>query len=171
MKTFTNGARVALATLVLAAAAATGLSAQTEANEIDTDEAVRLETKAHSYLAEPTNWDRAASLLRRAAEFRSPADAGAVENLLLAARLSFYEGDEQRAVRDFESAGQLALARGDVIVAANAFTDAAWVAGSQGRGDRAHGLLNRAQLLANSPLIEEEERTHLRTRWGVAGIQ
>lgn len=170
MKTFTSWARGALAVLV-AASAATGISAQTT-TEIDTDEAVRLETKAHDYLATPSDWDRAANLLRRAAEFRSPADAAAVDDLLLAARLSFYEGNEQRAVRDFESAGQLALARGDVIVAANAFTDAAWVAGSQGRGDRAQGLLTRAQLLATSPLIREDQRSHLRTRWGgVAGIQ
>lgn len=170
MKTFTSWARGVLAVLV-AVSVATGISAQTP-TEIDTDEAVRLETKAHGYLATPDHWDRAANLLRRAAEFRSPADGAAVDDLLLAARLSFYEGDERRAVRDFESAGQLALARGDVIVAANAFTDAAWVAGNQGRGDRAQGLLTRAQLLATSPLIEEDERNHLRTRWGgVAGIQ
>ena len=171
MKTFTSWARGALAVLV-AASAATGLSAQTTTNEIDTDQAVRLESKAHGYLATLGGWDRAASLLRRAAEFRSPADPAAVEDLLLSARLSFYEGDERRAVRDFESAGKLALDRGDVIVAANAFTDAAWVAGNQGRGNQAQKLLSKAQLLATSPLIQEDERNHLRTRWGgVAGIQ
>lgn len=165
-----NGFTRLVLTALVAAAGATGLSAQT-ADRAPVQEIEQLEAKAESYLEELGRWDRAASLLRRAAELRSPADPVAVEDLLRAARLSFYEGRIRQSVRDFENAGQRALNRGDVVVAANAFTDAAWVADTEGRGQRAHDLLARAQLLSNSPLIREADKSQLRTRWGVAGIQ
>jgi len=169
MKTFTGWARFAVAVLMIAGSGSS-LSAQ-EPNEVDTDEAVRLETKARDLLAETNKWDRAASLFRRAAEYREAGDPEAVRDLLQAARLSYYDGDRRPAVRDLENAGEPALNRGDVIVAANAFADAAWVAGNYGQGDRATALLNRARLLSNSPLIEDADRSHLQTRWGVAGSQ
>lgn len=169
MSKTTRWTRLVLAAFV-AAASATGLSAQT-ADEVPVQQIEQLEAEAEGYLEQVGKWDRAASLFRRAAELRSPADPAAVEDLLRAARLSFYDGRALQSVRDFETAGQRALDRGDVLVAANAFADAAWVAGNEGRGQRAHGLLARAQLLSNSPLIREDDRSQLRTRWGVAGIQ
>lgn len=169
MSKFTGWTKLVLIAFV-AIAGATGLSAQT-ADQAPAEEIKQLEAKAESYLEELGKWDRAASLFRRAAQLRSPADPAAVEDLLRAARLSFYEGRTLQSVRDFENAGQRALNLGDVLVAANAFADAAWVADNRGRGEQAHGLLSRAQLLSNSPLIRESDRSQLRTRWGVAGIQ
>ena len=151
-------------------------SAQTATSTVtDTDAPISrieaIEIDALGHLANLSAWDRAAKLFRRAAELRPEGDPTATENLIYAARLSFYEGDTRQAVRDFEAAGQRALAMGDVLVAANAFADAAWVAHNRGSGERALGLLSRARLLANSPLIAESERLHLRSRWDETGQQ
>ena len=165
----TGSIRVAAAALLIAASA-TGATAQIT-TEASTDEIATLETDARGYLNDPTAWDRAAGLFRRAAELRPEGDPAATQDLMYAARLSFYEGNERQAIRDFESAGQRALAMGDVLVAANAFADAAWIAQHRGYGERAHALLGRAQLLSNSPLIPEDARVHLRARWDVTGPQ
>ncbi|MCY4400443.1 MAG: hypothetical protein OXE96_14055 [Gemmatimonadetes bacterium] len=161
--------RPAMAALLIAASATT-LSAQSTA-QVPADEIDAIETRAMDNLKDLDRWDRAASLFRRAADLRPAGDPVAVQDLIQAARLSFYTGDEGRAVRDFEAAGQRAVAMGDVIVAANAFADAAWVANTRGFGARAHDLLNRAQLLATSPLIPEDVRDHLMTRWSATGPQ
>ena len=168
MQKNTGWTRMAMAALLVAASTTT-LSAQTSAQVPNNDEIEALEAKAHAHMRALGEWNRAASLFRRAADLRSPGDPAAVKDLIRAAQLSFYRGDERRAMRDFEAAGQRALAIGDVLVAANAFADAAWVADRRGFGARAHDLLNRAQLLSNSPLIPEDERDHLRTRWEVTG--
>lgn len=165
----TGSTRVALAALLIAAGA-TGVSAQTAARAA-TEEITTLETDARDYLNDLSKWDRAATLFRRAAELRPEGDPTATEDLIYAARLSFYEGNERQAIRDFEAAGQRALAMGDVLVAANAFTDAAWIAQNRGYGERAYSLLGRARLLSNSPLITEDAREHLKARWEVTGAQ
>lgn len=167
MQKNTGLTRIAMATLLVAASTTT-LAAQTTA-QVPNEEIKAIEAKAHAHMRALDEWDRAASLFRRAANLRSPGDPAAVKGLIRAAQLSFYRGDESRAMRDFEAAGQRALAIGDVLVAANAFADAAWVADTRGLGVRAHDLLNRAQLLSNSPLIPEDERDHLRARWEVTG--
>ena len=161
--------RVAMAALLIAAGA-TGATAQTAARAT-TNEIATLEMDARDYLGDLSKWDRAAKLFRRAAELRPEGDPTATEDLMYAARLSFYDGNERQAIRDFEAAGQRALAMGDVLLAANAFTDAAWIAQHRGYGERAYVLLGRAQLLSNSPLIAEEQRAHLRARWEVTGAQ
>ncbi len=158
------------AAALLIAVGATGATAQIT-TEAAIDEIAALETDARDYLSDVTSWDRAAALFRRAAELRPEGDPAATEDLMYAARLSFYEGKERQAIRDFEAAGQRALAMGDVLVAANAFADGAWIAQHRGYGERAHTLLGKAQLLSNSPLIPEDAKVHLRARWDVTGPQ
>lgn len=165
-----TGSICVAAAALLMAAGATGATAQT-ATSAANDEIATLEMDARDYLNDLSKWDRAATLFRRAAELRPDGDPAATEDLMYAARLSFYEGNERQAIRDFEAAGRRALAMGDVVLAANAFTDAAWIAQHRGYGERAHALLGRAQLLSNSPLIPEDEREHLRARWEVTGPQ
>ncbi len=161
--------RVAAAALIIGASA-TGLTAQTT-TDATPEEIATIETNAKGYLAVLNEWDRAAALFRRAAELRPEGDPTATEDLLYAGRLAFYEGNERQAIRDFETAGRRALAMGDVLVAANAFADAAWVAQQDGNGERALTLLERARLLSNSPLIPEDARVHLRARWHETGPQ
>lgn len=167
MKSTTGWIRAGLAVLALTIAAP--LAAQN--GETPIVEIERIEAKATQELRDGKNWDRAASLFRRAADLRPAGDATAVRDLLRAGRLAFYEEHERQAMRDFEAAGERALERGDVIAAANAFTDAAWVAQADNDGAAANQLLTRAQLLANSPLLGSRARNQLKTRWEVAGIQ
>lgn len=165
----TRSIGVAVAALLIAASA-TGATAQITA-EATTDEIVSIEMDARGYLSDVTAWDRAAELFRRAAELRPEGDPAATQDLIYAARLAFYEGHQRQAIRDFEAAGQRAMAMGDVLVAANAFADGAWIAHHRGYGEWAHTLLGRAQLLANSPLIPEDAKVHLRARWDATGPQ
>ncbi len=168
MRIYQSIPSAALALAIVFGTASAG--AQTTA-EVSITDVEALEADAHAQLDDLSAWERAARLFRRAADLRPEGDPAGTENLIYAARLSYYEGNERQAVRDFEAAGQRALAMGDVIVAANAFTDAAWVAQHRGYGERALALLSRARLLSGSPLIPEDERTHLRGRWGAAGPQ
>lgn len=166
-----NTQSIPTAALALAIALGAGSARAQTTAEVTVPEVEAIEADAHASLDDLSAWKRAARLFRRAADLRPEGDPGATENLIYAARLSYYEGNERQAVRDFEAAGRRALAIGDVVVAANAFTDAAWIAQQRGSGERALALLSRAELLSRSPLIPEDERTHLRARWGAAGPQ
>lgn len=164
-----TGSIHAAAAALLVAASATGLSAQVTA-EATVTEFETIEMDARARLANLKDWDRAAALFRRAAELRPAGDPIAAEDLIYAARLSFYEGDKRQSVRDFESAGNRALAMGDLVVAANAFMDGAWVAHNRGYGEWAFALVDKARLLSNSPLLPDNERMHLRSRWVETGL-
>ena len=150
------------AAILLSAALATNLAAQSA--DTPGQSPAELEQKAESYLADMEKWNRAADLYRQAAGLRLPGDPVAVADLKSAARLEFYQGSERQAVRDLEAAGQLALGMGDVIAAANAFVDAAWIAGNDGDGNIARSLFERAQLLALSPLISTQDRDEIESR-------
>lgn len=162
-----RGIRAGLAVLALAVAAPLAAqSGDTPIGEIE-----KIEANAAKQLTDGGNWSRAASLFRRAAGLRPAGDEVAVKDLLRAGRIAFYEGNERQSMRDFEAAGERALSRGDVIVAANAFADAAWVAEVDGNPVKAKEFLARAQVLTISPLLGENARDLLRTRWGVVGVQ
>ncbi len=163
MQINTGWTRAAMAAVLVAGSAAAA-SAQTTAN-VPVGEIETLEMKAQEHMQKLGDWGRAATLFRRAAELRPSSDPVGVDDLLQAARLAYYHGDKGDAVRDFEAAGRRALALGDVIAAANAFVDAAWVADENGRGAKALDLVDRARLLANSPLMPDEIRDNLRNRW------
>ncbi len=122
-----------------------------------------LEERADILLAS-ADFERAAAVLRRAADLRAPADAKGVRDLSMAARLSYYAGRGADAVRYFRNAGNRAIAIGDVVAAAQAFLDGAWIACKQGRSDEARQMRSRAHLLSHSPLITESERTLLKAR-------
>ena len=170
-KSVSAAAAAFLLTIAASSASAQNAATTVTDTEPDFDRIEALEADAETRLASPRDWDEAAGLLRRAAELRPEGDPVATDNLIRAARLSYYEGDNRRAVRDFEAAGQRALAMGDVVVAANSFADAAWVAHNHGSNEVAFGLLAKARLLSNSPLIPEGDRTHLLARWEEATQQ
>jgi hypothetical protein len=65
------------------------------------------------------------------------------------------------ARRTLASAGELALARGDVGVAADAFLKAGLVARDQGDALGSVALTRRAQMLANSKHLSDAERTEI----------
>lgn len=128
-----------------------------------------LEARAQALLDDMDRWDDAADLYRQAAALREPGDPVAVSNLKSAARLEFYQGSEGQAQRDLEEAAQQALAIGDVVAAANAFADAAWIAGGNGKGLQARELARRARLLTHSPLITQADRSEIQGRLPAEG--
>ncbi|MEZ4416536.1 MAG: hypothetical protein R3E10_12385 [Gemmatimonadota bacterium] len=144
-----------------------GLSAQ----DTSIGHAASLEAEAGSLIDQMKAWDDAADLLREAAALRPIGDPVAVQNLVQAAKLSFYTGDEREALNGMEAAGERALNEGDVLTAATAFADAAWIASDEGLGERALKLAARAQRLAFSPLIGNADRVRLRERFHGSALQ
>jgi tetratricopeptide (TPR) repeat protein len=164
MKTQTRWTLAALAALLVGVP---GLEAQSTAPA--TDEAKRialaeqLEQQAQEATKEIKNFKKASSLYREAAKTLGD-HPDAANHLVQAGRLAYYTGDEGRAIEDFRTAGEQALEWGDVLVAAQSFLDAAWIAAEEERGAEAIELAQRAERLSSSPLIERQERASLLSR-------
>ena len=76
----------------------------------------------------PERWGEAADLHREAAENLSSNDAGQFYGYSRAALLYFHAGELAEARRSMEDAAQVAEATGDVLTAAHAYVDAAFIA-------------------------------------------
>jgi hypothetical protein len=107
-------------------------------------------------------------LYRAAAQLREDGDPQAVHDMVYAGRLAYYLRDLPAAMRDLESAAIHAMAGGDVIRAANIYTDAAWVAGKAGKTRDQRALAARAHRLANSPLLTDGDRAQVLDRFDEA---
>lgn len=164
---FLNAAtRLATVTLSVGVLTAGSLAAQ----DVDLNKARSLETEAEQLLQDQDNWRKAAKLLREAAAYRPEGDAQARADLFQASRLAYYRGQETRALYELEDLADRALAEGDVLTAAQALADAAWIANEEGMGGKTIDLSKRAQKLAMSPLISEAQRSALQERFdGTAG--
>jgi len=126
--------------------------------------AAELEARARAWTRNRPRWGRAADLYRRAAELRSESDPEGAESLHSSGRLYFYAGRLEESVRTLRSSGEAFLALGDVVSAAGAFLDAAWVAVRAGQGVEARALARRARLLASSPLLDAMDRSAILQR-------
>lgn len=164
MKKHTQWGFAALAAL---AVGASGIEAQAASPVIDEAERVALaeylEDQAVEASQDLKSFKKASSLYREAAETLGD-HPDAAEHLVQAARLAYYTGDERQAIQDFRAAGEQALAWGDVLIAAQSFLDAAWVAAEEDRGAEAVELAHRAEKLSSSPLIQRQERASLMSR-------
>lgn len=127
-------------------------------------EAEQLESEAEAQLSDMGGWGKAAKGFRKAALLRPQGDSKAIEDLMMAGKLSYYSGSVLRALRDLGHAGERALQEGYVVLAARAFADAAWVAHAGGERDQVQRFAERARLLIHSPTINPELRAELRTR-------
>ena len=105
---------VSFAVLGLAIATMAGSAAAQQAvdPQVDQTRAAELEAEAEVLMANRNDWKRAERLLREAASLRPAGDVLAVEDLLAAAKLVYYEGKERRAIRELEHVGQRALEEG-----------------------------------------------------------
>ena len=166
---FLNAAsRLATVTLSVGVLSAGALAAQ----EVDLNKAKALETEAAQLMDanDPGSWSDAASLLREAAAARPEGDAQARQDLFQASRLAYYRGHQTRALYDLEDLADRALDEGDVLTAAQALADAAWIANEEGMGSKTLDLSKRARKLALSPLISDAQRAALQDRFeGTAG--
>lgn len=103
-----------------------------------------------------------AELYREAAELFGES-AEAAEAWALAGQFAYYDRDD-RSVEYFERAAEIATSYGDVVVAARAYLDGAWVANQHGQGGLAIEMADRGQRLAESPLLTDAERSELARR-------
>ncbi|HSJ05334.1 MAG TPA: hypothetical protein VK936_01445 [Longimicrobiales bacterium] len=130
------------------------------------ERAIELQRQAEALFSQPTQWRRAARLLEASAELRDEGDAGTYTCLVYAGRLRAAVGDHEGALRNLEAAAANALARGEVVEAAQAYIDAAYAAVDARRADEAHDMAARAGLLAQSRLISAEQRAAIIQRLG-----
>lgn len=162
-----NGMRMwgmgAIVALSAALSGPTGLDAQIASATGDQVRAANLEKQAETLATSRAGFDEAEGLFRKAADLRD-GTLQAVSPRRMAGRLAYYLGNLDRAYRDFEEAGETALEWGDVVNAANAFLDAAWVARENGQGRQAVAMLSRARKLSHSPLIAAVDRRALEGR-------
>ncbi len=125
----------------------------------DLARAQQLHDKADALMAtnQRGHWKSVAHLLEQAAALRAEDDSLAVTERVVAGQLFHYTGALARAQANFESAADLALANGRVLQAAEAYLTAAIVANSRERPQEAMELGRKAELLARSPHLTQQE--------------
>ena len=130
-----------------------------------TQMAVELEFEASRLHAQLDRWAYAAHLYLAAVQLREDEGPQAQEDLLLAANLTYQTGNTEDAIIVLESAGSRALASGDVVRAADLFTDAAWVAKKAGLRIDQRRLSSKAARLADSSELTRAERSQILSRF------
>ena len=129
-----------------------------------------LAIRAESLSMYLSHFKEAAELFERSAEARGPGDARAVTCLRSAATLRYNSGNKRKGLGLMEKAGDRAARLGDVVIAANAYIDAAVIASELREGAKARDFSERAALLAKSPLLNDAQRSALLERmtgWSV----
>ena len=162
MKTTT---KLGLGAALLAATLATPatLRAQTAGPTAGQVEVDALRARASEESESRDGFLEASLLFRRAATLQGDRPE-AVEDLVRAATLAYYAGREGDAVDDLDRAAETALEWGDVLTAAEAWLDAAWVSWKRGDTEDAAAFATRAERLSHSPLIQREERRAILSR-------
>ncbi len=127
-------------------------------------EADELHLEAVALYETPERWTEAARLHEQAAGELAPKDARAFAAYDRAARLYFYAGDYADARRNMERAANVAVATGDVVTAAHAYIDAAFITLWEGRSGKEGELTRRAELLSGSDLVGGAERDEILVR-------
>jgi hypothetical protein len=160
---------IAAGSAVVAVLSAAPASSQQLSYAVTTESATKpdpsqLERQAAELYTSPKNFKRAADLLLKAAELRAVADPMKVKNQSLAARLLYYAGDRQRSMTLLEGAADHALSVGDVLVAAELYLDASYVAQELGQGEMVRELAEKTRLLMNSPLVDARQRDRVLAR-------
>lgn len=153
-----------LATALLTAALA--LPAAAQAPKVDPERAQALKEQAEALYDQPKEWGKVARLMEQSADLRAASDAEAYDCLVIAGRLRASLGDARAGQRLLERAAEHALARGLVLEAAEAFTDAAHAAARAGDANAVALLASRVRLLASSPALTAPDRYALLARIG-----
>ena len=156
----------ALVVIIMAPAAARGQAALEPIKVTDAQmRAAQLDREAAEY--EQTDWGKlrkAAALREEAAELRTADDPKAVVSLYWAARDRYYSDDKVVGRKLMEQSADRAIAIGDVVGAATAYTEAAYIAAELRDVYRTRLFANKAKLLALSPMLTNDQRMQLRTR-------
>lgn len=161
-----NGIRITLAAVALGLTigAAPALAQADRGQTQDLERAQDLYAQAEALLSQPRQWRRAVRLFEQSAALREASDPEVYNCLQLAGQLRASFRDYNGARMTLERAGDHALARGAVLEAAKAYIDAAYAAARVQQVDEAHTLLDRAALLAASPLLTDDQRSIITRR-------
>lgn len=108
-----------------------------------------------------SKWRKAARLRTNAAALRPAEDPKAIFSLYRAAHDRYYTGDAAGSRKLMAQSAERALAIGDVVRAATAFTEAAYIASGLRDYPRAREYARRSRLLALSPMLSEAQRSQL----------
>ena len=130
-----------------------------------------LDRQAASY--EDSDWSKlaaAARLREQAAALRGDDDVQKASSLYWAARDHYYTANTQTARDLMAQSAHLALDVGDVIAAANAFTDAAFISADLHDVASTKLYATKARMLANSPMLTSEQRGDLIQRLAFGGL-
>ncbi len=150
--------------LVVTAVSAVPTDAQSQSSA-NIERAVGLESEAARFLDQPDRWAYAANLYWAAAQLRADEDPQGEEDLRIAANLAFETDNAAGAIAALELAASRVLASGDVVRAADIFSDAAWVASKAGRRVEQRRLTSRVAELADSSELSRSERDQIMSRF------
>ena len=171
MSTYTRQWLCAAGALIVASAVPARAHAQAALEPIRVTEsrlrADQLDQQAEEI--ERTDWGelkKAAGLREQAAELRTLADPKAVASLYWAARDRYYSDDRLAGRRLMEESAERAISIGDVVGAATALTEAAYISAELKDVERTRRFASRARLLALSPMLTDDQRSQLRARLG-----
>ncbi|MGD8495198.1 MAG: hypothetical protein PVF05_03350 [Gemmatimonadales bacterium] len=112
----------------------------------------------------PSRWAEAAELHERAANVLPKNDAAAFFGFQRAAVLYFYAGESAHSRKSMERAAEVAEATGDVLTAANAWVDAAFLAIAEGYAGKKREFVRNAEALAGSELLSDADRASIQAR-------
>jgi len=138
-------------------------------NDQNIEVAQELEARAWALRDLLDRRSKAAELYQDAAALRPDHDPKKVQNLREASRMHFYGDRADRAVQVAAEAARAALRQGDIMEAADAYVDAAWLSGRLGDATRTAEYLEEARLLKNSPLLADAQREGILRRLEGAG--
>lgn len=133
--------------------------------------AADLDRKAASY--EDSDWSRiktAAKLREQAADLRDDSDLLKTASLYWAARDHYYSENTSKARDLMVQAAQHAMETGDVIAAASAFTDAAYISADLRDVANTKLYATKARLLANSPMLSQAQKDDVLSRLAFGGL-
>jgi hypothetical protein len=139
--------------------------------ELPNAAADRLHARAEALYGVPGKLREAASLHEREAGLRGASDLLGVAALDRAARLYAYAGNRARARGLMQKAADRALRAGEVLRAAHAYIDAAFLALADRDVARAYSLTKKADLLAHSPHLDPVDRAGIVRRIDPARAQ
>lgn len=162
--------RMMLVVVALVAAGTAQLNAQARAVSFVRDDgrnpvrAADLHAQARVLLMNTARYREAGAMLRQAASLRAPGDDAAVGDLVLAGKVYAYANDLGPARKALVDGAALALRFGDVVTAANAYVDAAFVALQARDLESMRALTASAERLAGSRHITREQRMAIMMR-------
>ena len=136
----------------------------TGADEMRLSRADSLHEEALRAQEDVENWERAGALFMEEGDLRAADDPGAVDVMIVAANLFHAAGLTMRATEALSVAGSRAEASGDLMRAARAYLDAAHVAHLKGQDAAARSFVEKAEGLAESPLLSDEARSQILRR-------